>query len=130
MARAYARLGSSEESPARAVVSAMTGNATLISGSTAFSSHVMRATDGRIMVKEGAEGVYCLACPDEAWGAAFKVIDGAMRATGPAVVHALSEWGLLSEAERRRLEPFVRVPIGNTRNEDVAALVVSASDDT
>ena len=88
MARAYARFGVSEEPGPQAVVNAMTGHPTLISGPTAFSANIMRATAGRVLGKEGAEGVFCLACPEAGWGAAFKVRDGAMRAIGPAVLHA------------------------------------------
>ncbi len=122
MARAYARLGRSEEPAARAVVGALTRHPTLVSGASAFSAKLMRATHGRILAKEGAEGVFCLASSAAGWGAAFKVADGAMRAMGPAVLHALSRLALLEAAELRELEDARRPLIENTRGEAVARL--------
>jgi len=124
MASAYARLGVSEETGPRAVVSAMTRHPNLISGASAFSANLMLATGGRLLAKEGAEGVFCVACPGAAWGAAFKVADGAMRALGPAVLRALETLDLIGSAELDRLEPFTRVSIRNTRGEAVALLSV------
>lgn len=124
MARAYAAFATSRESPVRAVVRAMTAYPTLVSGPTALSANVMRATSGRVLAKEGAEGVFCLASPVSGWGAAFKVLDGATRPLGPAVVHALSTLSLLEPGEAERLRAFARPSISNTRGEEVAALVV------
>ena len=122
MALAYARYGVSEEAGSIAVVTAMTQNPNLISGNTAFSANLMRATGGRILGKEGAEGVFCLACPGGAWGAAFKVADGAMRALGPAVLYGLRTLDLIGASELDRLRQFTCVPLQNTRGKEVASL--------
>lgn len=122
MAHAYARFGVSDEAGPRAVVSAMTKHPNLVSGRTAFSSNLMSATGGRVLGKEGAEGVFCVACPGSAWGAAFKVRDGAMRALGPAVLRGLERLDLIGAAELDRLQAFVRVSVQNTREEEVASL--------
>ncbi|WP_420634519.1 asparaginase [Candidatus Palauibacter sp.] len=124
MARAYARLGSSDEAPVRAVAAAMTAHPMLVSGPTALSANVMRATSGRILAKEGAEGLFCLASREAGWGGAFKVLDGATRALGPAIVHALSSLSLLSAEEAGRLREFARPAVSNTRGREVAALSV------
>lgn len=124
MARAYAALGASEEPAARAVVRAMTEHPNLISGPSAFSAALMSATDGRILAKEGAEGVFCLAATGQGWGAAFKVADGAARAIGPAVLHALRAGDRIGDEESARLDRFRRVALENTRGEAVAVLLV------
>ena len=124
MARAYSRFGSSGEVGPRKIIEAMTTDPTLVSGDTAFSANIMLATQGRILGKEGAEGVFCLTCPNDGWGASFKVIDGAMRAIGPAVVHGLVGLDLLGGADMNWLGHFREPEIENTRGELVGRLRV------
>jgi L-asparaginase II len=91
----------------------------------------MEATGGRLLAKEGAEGVLCLASVEDDWGVAVKVEDGSLRAVGPAVVAVLEAAGMLSAAERRRLEVLQDVPILNTLGAEVGrvtAHVVAADD--
>lgn len=128
MARAYAAFANSEEAPVRAVATAMTAHPMLVSGPTALSANIMRATAGRVLAKEGHEGVFCLASPEARWGAAFKVLDGTMRALGPAVVRGLSRLDLLETEEVEDLRSFVRPAVRNTRGEEMAALRVAADD--
>jgi L-asparaginase II len=127
MAQAYARFGGSKESDARMIASAMTKHPNMISGAEALSASIMNVTGGRLLAKEGAEGVFCLTKPGEAWGAAFKVADGASRAVDPAVVHTLAGLGLLTDEERSRLAHFERVAVANTRQEPVAALGIAST---
>ena len=127
MARAYADFANSEEAPVRAVATAMTAHPMLVSGPTALSANIMRATAGRVLAKEGHEGVFCLASPAAGWGAAFKVLDGATRAVGPAVVRGLSILGLLKTEEVEALRSFARPAVRNTRGEEMA--VLRAADD-
>lgn len=125
MARAYADFANSQEVVVRAVATAMTAHPMLVSGPTALSANIMRATAGRVLAKEGTEGVFCLASPAAGWGAAFKVLDGAMRAVGPAVVHALSILDLLETEEVEALRSFARPAVRNTRDEEVTVLKVA-----
>jgi len=125
MARAYARFATATDPAVTRIATAMTNHPTLVSGTGAFSAMLVDATGGRILAKEGAEGVFCLAEPGQGWGAAFKVRDGAKRAIGPAVIAALSACGLISPHECRGLSEFARVRIANTRGEEVAMLRAS-----
>lgn len=122
MARAYRRFVISDRPAARRIVAAMTAHPMLVSGRTAFSARLMEATGGRILAKEGAEGVLCLGAVAEGWGAAFKVLDGGTRATGPAARAALAGWGLLHDGEAEALSDFDPVVVRNTRDEAVATL--------
>lgn len=129
MAEAYARLVRSGDPAAVAVVTAMRRNPNMVSGPTALSASLMAATDGRLLAKEGAEGVFCLGDPETGWAAAFKVQDGAMRALGPAVLTVLQRLDTLSAPEIERLTRFERVVIPNTRDEPVAVLRVEVVGD-
>lgn len=124
MARVFAEFGASSEAAVRSVVTAMTTHPTLVSGPTALSANLMRASSGRILAKEGAEGVFCLASAEGEWGAAFKVLDGATRPLGPAVVHALATLSLLAPAEIGQLESFAHPVIRNTCGNEVGVLSV------
>lgn len=126
MARVFAEFGASSEAAVRSVVTAMTTHPTLVSGPTALSAHLMQASSGRILAKEGAEGVFCLASAEGAWGAAFKVLDGATRPLGPAVVHALATLSLLGPAEIAQLEGFAHPVVWNTCGKEVGVLSVEA----
>lgn len=126
MAQVFAAFGASSEAAVRSVVTAMTTHPTLVSGPTALSANLMQASSGRILAKEGAEGVFCLASAEGAWGAAFKVLDGATRALGPAVVHGLATLSLLAPAEIERLAGFAHPVVRNTCGKEVGVLSVEA----
>lgn len=122
MARAYARLVRSaarSDGPARKVVTAMTEHPILISAAGRLSERLMRVTEGRLLAKEGAEGVLCAAGRDAGWGMALKVRDGSRRALGPAAVAALGELDLLGPEEAKALEEVGRPPVEDTRGEPV-----------
>jgi len=134
MARAYARLvrQAREGRPdAAAVVAAMTRRPDLTSSPGRAPLVLMQATDGRLLAKEGAEGVLCLASVEDDWGVAVKVEDGSLRAVGPVVVAVLEAAGMLTARERTRLEVLQDVPIVNTLGTEVGrvtAHVVAADD--
>jgi L-asparaginase II len=125
MARAYARLvrGAREGRPAAAaVVRAMTGRPDLTSSPGRAPLVLMEATGGRLLAKEGAEGVLCLASVDDDWGMAVKVEDGGLRAVGPAVVAVLEEAEMITERERSALGVLQDLPIRNTLGAEVGRI--------
>lgn len=125
MAQAYARLGraaaAGEPGPA-AVVGAMTARPELTSSPGREPLLVMQATGGRLLAKEGAEGVLCVAAPAEGWGLALKIEDGTRRAVGPATLAVLVSAGLLSPDERTRLSGVEEIPVLGTTGERVGAI--------
>lgn len=130
MARAYARLGRASDdgqtAPA-AVVNAMTSHPSLVSGPGRLTTRMMEAADGRLLVKDGAEGVLCIAAPREGWGLALKVRDGAGRARGPAAVEMLAAVDLLAEQEVRALEDLRNPPVRNTAGDEVGRVRAEAT---
>ena len=125
MAEAYRRLAASagrSGSAAEAVVEAMTAYPELTSSPGREPLVIMRGTSGRLLAKEGAEGVLCVAAMDDAWGLALKVEDGARRAVGPAVMRILSGAGLLRGEELEFLNSLTEVPILSTRGEVVGGI--------
>ncbi len=125
MARAYARLARATGGipAAAAVVTAMTAHPILVSGRGALAARLMEATGGRLLGKNGAEGVFCIAARAEGWGAAVKVIDGAKRAVAPAVLEVLAAADLLREAELDALADLRRPRVTNWEGEEVGHLI-------
>jgi L-asparaginase II len=127
MALAYARLAEAAQTGdvvAARVVAAMTRWPDLVGGSDRFDSVLMRATEGRVLCKIGAEGVHNLAVLDRGLGIALKVEDGAPRAQYPAVLACLQALGVLPAALPEALTPFAWQVVENTRGEPAGAVFV------
>ena len=133
MARAYSRLvrqarGGNEA--AGGVVSAMTTFPKLTSSPGRVPLSIMEASNGRLLAKEGAEGVLCVAAVDDDWGLAVKVEDGAIRAVGPATVQLMEIAGVLRGDERDALAELSEATILNTLGEEVGRVRASPSNES
>jgi L-asparaginase II len=92
MALAYARLATSAEPGPTRVRRAMTAHPGLVAGEGRFCTSLMRALAGhRVVMKVGAEGVYCGALPAHGVGIALKVEDGSMTAAPLAMLESLRQ---------------------------------------
>ncbi|UJF36307.1 asparaginase [Paenibacillus hexagrammi] len=112
LAVAFARLGQPDglaaerASACRQIIDSVRKNPECLAGDDRFDTQLIRATQGRIVGKMGAEGVFALTIPIEGIGFAVKVEDGNQRALYPAVVEALHQLSLLSAAEVAALAEF------------------------
>lgn len=133
MALMYARLVSPSaafEPPVkdagRRIVEAMIRFPEMVGGSKdRLDTEMIRAGNGRLISKIGAEGVYTVGVlPSADWpnglGLALKVEDGDdRRARPPAVIEALRQLGVLSESEITALTSYAPTPITNRRGDRV-----------
>lgn len=117
-ALAYARLATTDDPALSRIRGAMTAHPELVAGEGRCCTDCMRAAPG-LIVKVGAEGLYCAALPGPGWGVALKVHDGDMRVAPLAIVavlrrlsHALPGAPMLPEAG---LEAWEELPVHNTR---------------
>lgn len=96
VARGFARmatgigLGQERAKAARRILSACMAEPFLIAGTRKLDTELMQAASGRIMVKVGAEGVYCGAIPELGVGLAIKCDDGAIRGVEIMVASVLA----------------------------------------
>lgn len=120
VAEAFARLGKAarEGGPAGEVVDAMRAHPFLVGGSGRLCTRVMEVTDGEVVVKVGAEGLYGAWLEGPGVGVAVKVEDGARRAADPALLGVLRWMGV----EPRGLEAFAYPVVRNSRGEAVGRL--------
>jgi L-asparaginase II len=127
MAVAYARLGAGfdagpeaeNEQPGPRVVAAMLRHPELVAGAGRPCTELMQAHPGRVVVKVGAEGLYCALLVDAGWGVALKVADGHATAAALAIAAVLEELGLGPRPAALGPRPNV-----NTRGETVGELRV------
>ena len=87
---------------------------------------IMQGTSGRLLAKEGAEGVLCIAGTNDGWGLALKVDDGSRRAVGPAAIAILTAAGMLLPKELEALSSLSDIPILSTRDDVVGSIRAAA----
>lgn len=133
MALMYARLVSPpadfdehSRDAARLIVRAMISFPEMIGGtSSRLDTELIKAGNGRLISKIGAEGVYTigvLPCADwpSGLGLALKIEDGDdQRARPPAVIEALRQLGVLTKQELIALADYSPTAITNRRGERV-----------
>ncbi|MEX2467587.1 MAG: asparaginase [Gemmatimonadota bacterium] len=124
MAASFARFGAAarDGAPAGRVIGAMTARPFMVGGAGRACTDVMARSEGRVVVKLGAEGVYGGAIPGEGLGLAIKVVDGGRRAVEVALVHVLAELGALRPGEVAALRRYGRPDVVNTRGERVGEI--------
>ena len=100
------------------VAAAMRAHPQLVGGAGQPDTDLMRTLPGWV-AKGGAEGLFCAAGPD-GLGVAVKSQDGGFRAIRPALAAFLGSLG------HELGEAFERVPVRNSRGEDVGELVATS----
>ncbi len=137
MAKSFARLVFPPKSfdkkmreACRTIVSAMTNHPEMIGGTDRLDTILMQETNGKIISKVGAEGVYTAGVlPSEKWktglGIAFKIEDGEDKRARPVViVELLRQLGILNSESLENLSPMM---IKNRRGDVVGKVVSSFS---
>jgi len=133
MALMYARLVAPLESfddetraACERIVAAMTAHPEMVGGTVErLDTELMRATNGQLISKVGAEGVYTVGVlPSKEWprglGLALKIEDGEDRRARPTVViEALRQLGVLPTEALHALAPYHSFPVQNHRGDKV-----------
>lgn len=87
---------------------AMAAYPELVAGEGRACTELMRAMEGRVAIKTGAEAVFVAIVPEKGIGIALKVVDGGTRASEAAIAHLLVRAGVLDAghpATVKRLNP-------------------------
>ncbi len=83
----------------------------LVAGEGRACTELMRAMDGRVAIKTGAEAVFVAIVPEKRMGIALKIVDGASRASEAVIAALLVRLGVLEAehpATRKRLNVVQR----------------------
>mgnify|MGYP003544042083 CR=1 FL=1 len=84
--------------PCANAVAAMRKHLDLVAGEGRACTELMRAMDGRVSLKTGAEAVFVAMIPDRKLGLAMKIEDGNSRASEAFLVGLLTQLGVLDAA--------------------------------
>lgn len=89
---------------------AMTAFPEMVAGETRACTDLMRAMDGKVAIKTGADGVYTAIIPEKKMGVALKIADGTTRAAESAIAAILVKLGVLNPdhpAAKARMVPDI-----------------------
>jgi len=98
--------GSAREKAAVRLRQAMAQYPEMVAGETRACTELMRAMDGRVSIKTGADGVFVAIVPETKMGVAVKISDGATRASESTITAILVRLGVLDPqhpAAKKRL---------------------------
>lgn len=89
----------------------------MVAGIGGFCSELIKNTNGKLIGKLGADGVYCVGIKSMKIGIAIKIEDGNYtRAIPPVVMRCLEDLGALTSSEIESLQKFRGENIKNTLN--------------
>ncbi len=123
LADAFARWGVAAGAP-ETVRAAAAAHPWLLAGTGRLCTAIVRETEGAVLAKVGAEGVYCACVPGRGLGLAVKALDGARRAGDAALVALLRRLGVVDDDVGARLAAVGGPPRRNTRGEVVGGVDV------
>lgn len=125
MARGFANLANSQnlkpefKAAASRVINAMVEYPFMIAGTDGFCTDLIANTNGKLIGKIGAEGIYCIGIKEKGIGIAVKIEDGLMDVLPPVVMKVLTEMEVLEEYELQALSKY-----STMRNENDIGTVV------
>lgn len=106
------------------ILNAITKYPQYLSGQDDFTHKVIEISQGRAIVKTGAEGSYTGIMPEKGLVFALKVVDGHTRAAEVAALHLFHENGALSSQEMEELKEWATPAVLNSRHEKVGVIRV------
>lgn len=116
MARAMAHFAAAPADSAEAQLhQAMRQHPDLVAGEKRACTELMRAMDGKVAIKTGAEAFFIAILPEQKLGVALKIVDGATRASECAIAAILVKLGVL-EADHPATRKRMNAPITNRRD--------------
>ncbi|MFE7083448.1 asparaginase [Priestia megaterium] len=98
---------------------AMNNAPEMVAGTNGFCTELIKNTNGKLIGKIGADGVYCIAVKGLGIGIAIKMEDGNFNRIAPVVIRCLEDLGVLSSSEIEALEAFRNANVTNVLNNTV-----------
>jgi L-asparaginase II len=124
-ARAFARFAAARvATPERRaailrIQAAMRARPDLLSGRDQPTETIVRHTQGRIIMKTGAEGFLVAMSPDDGLAVTLKIADGNSRGRMLVLIEALRATGLVTEADAEVLRTKLAVPVKDSGGSQV-----------
>ena len=103
----------------RRVTGAMGAEPFMVAGTGRLNTDLMRVTGGRIVAKDGAEGVLCMALTDLGLGISFKIEDGTFRSHQAITLALLEQLDAVNDDELAQLRTLWRSDLRSNRDHHV-----------
>jgi L-asparaginase II len=132
LARGFARFVTGAAVPevraaaARKLFDACVAEPFFVAGTRHFVTDTLRAYRGRLILKNGAEGVYCAGFPESGFGVAVKCDDGAGRAAETVMAHVVTTLLSMTEAERAAFADRLTPPVMSRAGAKVGEVRIGA----
>lgn len=101
---------------------AMANYPEMVAGTNRFDTDLMKAYQGRIVAKGGAEGVHCFGDRQTGIGVAVKVDDGNARGTNVAAMEVLHQLEIGDQLIWDKLDTYYHAPVLNARKEKIGEI--------
>lgn len=134
LALAFSRLASSDDwdegyqsrkKSLRRISNAMSTYPEMVAGTNRFDTDLMKAFQGRIVAKGGAEGVHCFGDKQTGTGVAIKIDDGNARGTNVAAMEVLRQLDIGDQSIFEQLADYHLAPVLNARKEKIGEIKAS-----
>jgi L-asparaginase II len=125
IATGWARIANPDAAPAAhrdaitRIADAMGSEPFMVAGTDELNTVVMETTNGRVLAKDGAEGVLCMAIRDQGLGVTIKIEDGSFRAHGVIALRLLRHLNALTPDEDNRLSAAFQERLESNRQHHV-----------
>ncbi len=113
------QLGKVRRTAIARIQQALTTQPLMMAGTGRLCTETIRLTQGRALIKTGAEGVYTGAVPAAGIGIALKIDDGHTRAAECAIATVLRRINALDDGEWRQLQALACPPVFNVTGKPV-----------
>ncbi|KNY29395.1 asparaginase [Pseudobacteroides cellulosolvens] len=92
---------------------AMSSFPRMVNGDKEFCTDLIMHSDGKVIGKVGAEGIYCVAVPEKQLGICIKISDGNERGVYPVTTHILDQLEVLNDEAMGKLRMWSYPPVKN-----------------
>lgn len=107
------------------VVRSMQQHPFFVAGTERFCTDIIEKTNGEVLVKMGADGVFSASVPKRKWGIALKIDDGNLRAAEISLLHLLVRLQIISNTNG--FTNYLEFPIHNWNGNIVGKIQSSLS---
>lgn len=97
----------------RLIVTAVSKFPYMVAGKNRYCTDLMQQGGERVIGKTGAEGIFCLAFPEEGAAACIKIDDGKMLPQYNVAQQLVKQTGILNSEQLQPLESYIAAPLKN-----------------
>jgi L-asparaginase II len=102
-------LSAKEQKSANLIYASMNAFPEMVSGTNGFCTELIKCSNGKLIGKVGAEGVYCVGIKGANLGIALKIESGSMAVIPPVIMKTLIALDILNKDEVAKLKRFVEI---------------------